>query len=57
MKALLLAIIVGLLLFMHATDKPLCDDLVRYPADQSHQLVCELGLGDIPEDQADVRIR
>lgn len=36
--------------------KPICDDLVRNPADTSHQLVCEYGLGDIPEDQADVII-
>ena len=32
---------------------PLCDELVR----QNGVLVCELNLGDIPEDRAEVRIR
>ncbi len=34
--------------------KPICDDLVRSP--YSDELVCEYGLGDIQEDEADVII-
>ncbi len=34
--------------------RPICDDLVRFPNDYTHELVCEVGLGDIPEDQANV---
>lgn len=51
----LLACLVAGFIIQHQS-KPICDDLVRYPADQSHQLVCERGLGNIPEDEAQVRM-
>ena len=53
---LLLAIAIFSSYVAYHNSKPICDDLVRYPADSRNELVCEYGLGDIPEDKADVII-